>query len=166
MSTREFAHSLLIKAPPAAVLDAFFDSAALAVWWQVKRSLCVPRTLGSYAVEWETTEWRDDLLGRLGGSLHATVIEFLPGREFFLADVYWLPPDGPPIGPMALEARCTPQADGVVLHVRQSGCDTASARWRRYYDVISTGWVLALDQLKLHLESRAGADTPAPGPGA
>ena len=75
----------------------------------------MPRPLGSYAVEWEPTEWRDDLLGRLGGALHATVIDFKPGREFFLADAYWLPPDGPPIGPMALEAICSVQRDGTLL---------------------------------------------------
>jgi hypothetical protein len=112
----------------------------------------VPRPLGSYAVEWETTEWRDDLLGRLGGALHATVIDFVPGREFFLADAYWLPPDGPPIGPMALQATCTIQRDGTLLHVRQSGWDSNSDRWSRYYDIISTGWMLALEKLKAHLE--------------
>lgn len=154
MSTREFAHSLVINAPPAAVLDAFFDAEALATWWHVSRSLCVPRTLGSYAVEWDATEWRDELLGRLGGALHGTVIEFTPGREFFLADAYWLPPDGPPIGPMALEARCSIQRDGTLLHVRQSGWDSSSPRWARYYDIISTGWMLALEELKRHLEEK------------
>lgn len=151
---REFAHSLVINAPPAAVLDAFFDSEALAVWWQVSRSVCIPRPLGSYAVEWEPTEWRDELLGRLGGAFHATVIEFTAGREFFLADAYWLPPDGDPLGPMALEATCSLQGDGTLLHVRQSGCDAGSARWVRYYDIISTGWMLALEALKTHLEDR------------
>ena len=157
MPTREFAHSLVINAPAAAVLDAFFEPDALAAWWHVTRSLCVPRPLGSYAVEWETTEWRDDLLGRLGGALHATVIDFKPGREFFLADAYWLPPDGPPIGPMALEATCSAQRDGTLLHVRQSGCDATSQRWLRYYDIISTGWMLALEELKKHLEERWNA---------
>ena len=154
MSAREFAHSLVINAPPAAVLDAFFDPQALATWWHVMRSLCVPRPLGSYAVEWETTEWRDDKLGRLGGALHATVIDFKPGREFFLAEAYWLPPDGPPIGPMALEATCSIQRDGTLLHVRQSGWDSDSARWTRYYDIISTGWMLALEELKRLLEEK------------
>ncbi len=100
------------------------------------------------------TEWRDDLLGRLGGALHATVIDFKPGREFFLADAYWLPPDGPPIGPMALEATCSVQREGTLLHVRQSGWDRTSARWTRYYDIISTGWMLALEELKKHLEEK------------
>ena len=151
---REFAHSLVINAPPAPVLDAFFDADALAVWWQVSRSVCIPRPLGSYAVEWQPTEWRDELLGRLGGAFHATVIEFKPGQEFFLADAYWLPPDGKPLGPMALEATCTLQGNMTLLHVRQSGCDPHSPRWLRYYDIISTGWMLALEALKKHLENR------------
>jgi len=150
----EFIHSLAIKAPPAAVLDAFFDADALAVWWEVSRSVCVPRPLGSYAVEWEPTEWRDDVLGRLGGAFHGTVIEFTPGRDFLIADLYWHPPDGDPIGPMALEARCRLEGEVTVLLLRQSGYDTSSQRWRRYYEIMSHGWLLALGALKKHLEQR------------
>jgi len=150
---REFAHSLTIDAPPAVVLDAFFDHEALAAWWQVRRSLCVPRALGSYAIEWDPTEWSDDVLGRLGGALRGTVIEFKAGREFFVADVYWLPPDGNPIGPMALQGTCTPHGDRTVLHVRQSGWED-SPRWTRYYEVIATGFRLALEELKKYVEAR------------
>jgi len=148
---REFTHSLSIDAPPAAVLDAFFDHDALAVWWHVTRSLCVARPLGVYALEWDPTEWRDEILGRLGGSFKGTVIEFKPGREFFIADAYWLPPDGDPVGPMAFEANCALVSGRTVLHVRQSGWEN-SVRWSRYYDVISTGLTLALDDLKKHVE--------------
>jgi len=148
---REFTHSLVIMAPPARVIEAFFDPASLAAWWQVKRSVCVARPLGSYAVEWEPTEWRDELLGRLGGTLHATVMEFKPGREFFLADTYWLAPDGDPIGPMAVEVTCHRHPWGAELRVRQSGYEEG-ARWRRYYDVIAPGWERALNSLKTHLE--------------
>ena len=151
---REFTHSLLIKAPPAVVLDAFFDAEALAVWWEVSRSVCVPRPLGSYAVEWEPTAWRDPLLGRLGGTLNGTVVEFTPGREFFIADLYWHPPDGEPIGPMAFEATCNPQGDATLLYVRQSGYDTSSERWTHYYDIMSNGWTMALVALKSYLEER------------
>ena len=150
---REFTHSLTIDAPPAAVLEAFFDADALSVWWRVIRSLCVPRPLGVYAVEWDPTEWRDEILGRLGGAFRGTVIEFKPGREFFIADAYWLPPDGEPVGPMSLEATCTLVAGRTVLHVRQSGWEN-SPRWSRYYDVIATGFTLALDDLKKHVERR------------
>jgi uncharacterized protein YndB with AHSA1/START domain len=149
---REFTHSLTIQAPPAAVLDAFFDPEALASWWHVTRSLCVPRPLGVYAIEWEPTEWRDEVLGRLGGAFRGTVIEFKAGREFFIADAYWLPPDGEPIGPMALEATCTLLGERTVLKVRQSGWESAP-RWSRYYDLIATGFTLALDEMKRYVES-------------
>jgi len=151
---REFVHSLTIKAPPAAVLDAFFDAEALTAWWEVSRSVCVPRAFGSYAIEWEPTEWRDGLLGRLGGAFHGTVVEFTPGREFFVADLFWHPPDGEPIGPMALEARCTLEGKLTVLSLRQSGYDNTSTRWTRYYDIMSNGWILALGTLKTYLEER------------
>ncbi len=151
---REFIHTLLINAPPAAVLDAFFDPTALSHWWEVSRSVCVPRPFGSYAVEWEPTTWRDDVLGRLGGALHGTVVEFVPGREFFIADLYWHPPDGEPLGPMALEARCRMQGEATLLHLRQSGYDPTSDRWSRYYDFMSNGWVQGLTVLKGYLEER------------
>jgi uncharacterized protein YndB with AHSA1/START domain len=151
---RECGHRLTINAPPAAVLDAFFDPDALKAWWQVARSVCLPRALGSFAVEWESTRSRDELLGRLGGALHGTVVEFVPGRQFFIADLYWHPPEGDPIGPMALEATCKIDGNATVLQVRQSGYDKASERWARYYDIMSNGWVLALGSLKEYLEAR------------
>jgi hypothetical protein len=104
-------------------------------------------------VEWEATEWRDNVLGRLGGAFKGTVIEFKPGREFFVADAYWLPPDGEPIGPMAFEVTCGLVSGRTVLHIRQSGFEH-SDRWMRYYDVISTGLTVALEELKRHVEQQ------------
>jgi uncharacterized protein YndB with AHSA1/START domain len=148
---REFSLSLRIDAPPTAVLDAFFDSDALAVWWRVKRSLCLARPLGVYAVEWEPTAVRDEIFGRLGGAMRGTVIDFKPGREFFLADVFWLPPDGDPVGPMALEVTCNQEGNATVLHVRQSGWEN-SARWTRYYELIAIAFTYALEEMKRYLE--------------
>ena len=149
---KEFTHSLTIAAPPAAVLDAFFDHEALATWWHVTRSLCVARPLGVYAIEWTPTEWKDDVLGRLGGAFRGTVNEFKAGREFFIADAYWLPPDGEAIGPMALEVALQPEpAGGTRVRVTQTGYEE-SARWRRYYEVIGVGWSRALGSLKALIE--------------
>lgn len=150
---REYAHSLTIAAPSAAVLDAFFNHDALAAWWRVSRSLCVPRPLGSYALEWEPTEYRDEVLGRLGGAFRGTVIEYKSGREFFVADTHWLPPDGPPIGPMAFEVTCSPLPTGTVLQVRHSGGDDGP-RWRRYYEILGTGMTVSLENLKNYLEAK------------
>ena len=124
--------SLVINAPPAAVLDAFFDAEALAVWWQVSRSVCIPRPLGSYAVEWEPTEWRDDVLGpprrrvprhRHGvqpgpGVLPRRAVLAAAGRRSDRADG-------------ARSDLHAPQDSGTLLHVRQSGYDRSSPRWTR-----------------------------------
>ena len=142
----------VIAAPSGLVLKAFFDPAALGAWWQVARSVTTPRPLGPYAIEWTPTEFRDDILGRLGGVFRGTVVEWQPGEGFFVADAMWLPPDGDPIGPMALRVVCHQQADGATrVRVTQSGYEE-SARWRRYYEVIGPGWERALASLKSLLE--------------
>lgn len=149
---REFDHSVAIAASPARILDAFFDEGDLARWWHVSRALCHARPFGNYAVEWPPTDWKDDVLGRWGGAFRGTVIDFRPGREFFVADAYWLPPDGDPIGPMAFEVSCTTLGERVVLRVRQSGGES-TLRWTRYYEVLATRLTASLDALKQFLET-------------
>lgn len=150
-----FTSSISIIAPPARVLWAFFDARALSSWWQAARSVTTPRIFGAYAVEWDPTDFRDDVLGRLGGTFHGTVMEFKPERGFFVAEAYWLPPDGNPIGPMGLEIVCehqrrqNPQVTRVT--VTQRGSDEGD-RWKRYYEIIAPGWERALESLKKYLE--------------
>jgi hypothetical protein len=150
--------SAVIAAPPQRVLKAFFEPDALRAWWQVAHAVTTPRVLGPYAVAWHTTEFRDEILGRLGGVLRGTVMQYQVDRGFFVADVFWLPPDGDPIGPMAFEVACTPAlpsgtSDDLSTHVRvkQQGYEE-SERWRRYYEVIGDGWERALAALKALLE--------------
>src|SRR5438552_674301 len=154
--------SIVIGAPASRVLKAFFDPDALGAWWLVAHAVTAPRALGPYVVEWAPTDFRDEVLGRLGGVFRGTVMQFDPGRGFFVADAYWLPPDGEPIGPMALEVRCAavtsdgkggPGAGGPATQVRvvQSGFED-SARWRRYYDIVGVGWERALHSLRMLLE--------------
>jgi len=149
---------IVITAPINLVLRAFFDGAALHAWWQVVRSVTTPRVLGPYAIEWAPTDFRDEVLGRLGGVFRGTSVQYDPVRGFFVADAYWLPPDGDPIGPMALEVACagvTSTDEGAEpatrVRVRQTGFEE-SARWRRYYEVIAVGWERALFSLKMLLE--------------
>jgi len=142
----------VIAAPANRVMKAFFDADALNAWWQVARSVTTPRTLGPYAVEWTPTDFRDEVLGRLGGVFRGTVIEFNPGRGFCVADAFWLPPDGDPIGPMALHVTLQAEAAGSTrVRVTQTGFEEG-ARWRRYYEVIGFGWERALASLKSLLE--------------
>ena len=144
--------SILIAAPPSLVLKAFFDPAALGAWWQVVRSVTIPRALGPYTVEWRATDFRDEILGRLGGVFRGTVMQFQPNEGFFVADGFWLPPDGDPIGPMALEVTLQTEPTGATrVRVTQTGFEE-SVRWRRYYEVIAFGWEHSLKSLKSLLE--------------
>src|SRR5476649_2820716 len=132
--------SAVIKAPAGRVLKAFFDAEALNAWWQVAHSVTTPRVLGPYAIEWAPTDFRDDVLGRLGGVFMGTIVQFQAGDGFVVADAFWLPPDGDPIGPMALEIAL--QAEGASatrVRITQTGFEE-SARWRRYYEVMDSGW--------------------------
>ena len=96
---------------------------------EVTRAFTVARPLGMYAIEWESTDFKDDVLGRLGGSFHGTIIDYRANGAFFLAEAYWQPPDGDPIGPMALEVHCRPHGNGrqTMVTVRQSGAGRGSA---------------------------------------
>lgn len=147
----EFDYSVLINAAPTRVLAAFFDPHALSIWWQAARSVTTPRPVGVFAIEWHPTTASDDVLGRLGGVFHGRVMEYLPGKELFVADAWWLPPDGDPIGPMALEVSCQMAGPACRLHVRQTGFEE-TPRWRRYYAVIASGWRSSLAALKEYAE--------------
>jgi uncharacterized protein YndB with AHSA1/START domain len=141
----------VIAAPVGRVMKSFFDAEALRAWWQVAHSVTTPRALGPYAVEWTPTDFRDEILGRLGGVFRGTVMEF-SGHGFFVADAFWLPPDGDPIGPMALRVTLHAEAAGSTrVRVTQTGFEEG-ARWRRYYEVIGFGWERALASLKALLE--------------
>lgn len=146
----------LISAPPARVMAAFFEDADLKQWWQVSRSLTVPRALGMYAIEWQSTDFSDDVLGRLGGAFHGTIIDYRPNAAFFLAEAFWQPPDGDPIGPMALEVQARPHGNGrqTMLTVRQSG-EGEGARWERYFKIMDRGWEGALAELKDFMDREA-----------
>ena len=74
------------------------------------------------------------------------------GEGFVVADAFWLPPDGEPIGPMALQVVFQSERNGSTrVRVTQTGFEE-SVRWRRYYEVIGFGWERALASLKSLLE--------------
>lgn len=145
--------AMRIRSTPPRVLAAFFEPTDLAVWWAVSQSVTVPRPLAPYAVQWPPTSFTDEVLGKLGGTLHGTVMDFREGESFFLAEVYYTPPEGAPIGPMALEVQVRPLEGGrsTELAIRQSG-EGDGPRWHRYFAVVGDGWDHALDGLREHLE--------------
>lgn len=144
----------VVDVPVARVMQAFSSHTDLAYWWEAERSVVVPRPTGPFAVSWRPSETRDDVLGQLGGTLHGTVMDYTPDRALFVADVYWQPPAGEPLGPMALEITCQPETDPAKTRVavRQSASDEGP-RWHRYFAVTEEGWVGALATLKDYLEN-------------
>src|SRR5687767_13977357 len=70
--------SISMRAAPSRVMSAFFGPAALAAWCQPSRSVTIPRVLGAYAGGWEPTEFEDEMLGRIGGTFHGTVMHYKP----------------------------------------------------------------------------------------
>ena len=154
MSALEISEQITVDAPAERVLLAFLDPRDLATWWQVERSVTVARPLGTYAVEWRSTSYRDEILGQLGGTFHGTVMDFRAGRELFVADAFWNPPEGDPVGPMALEIRCAADGAATRVTVRLSGEDDGP-RWQRYFAVMRAGWPRALGELKRYLETES-----------
>ena len=146
--------AIRIIGTPDRVLKAFVDAQALNAWWGVLRSVTTPHPLGVYALEW------DDANGLVGGVFHGTVMEFRPGRDLFVANAYWLPVGGEPLGPMGLEIACRVDGPATEVRVRQSGTEDG-ARWRRYEDEMTAGWKLALDALKRYIEDGVSL-RPAP----
>ena len=97
-----FDHSILVVPRPRRVLGAFFDPAALAAWWRGRvRSRPRGRSASTRSNGVPSRE-ADAILGRLGGVFYGIVMEYKAGRELFVADAWWIPPDGDPIGPMSL----------------------------------------------------------------
>jgi uncharacterized protein YndB with AHSA1/START domain len=146
-----FDQELTIDVAPTRAMGAFFDPHALSRWWQAIRSVTTPRVLGVYAIEWAPSADADEVLGRLGGVFHGTIVEYIAGTQLFVADAWWLPPDGDPLGPMGLQVSCEADGSGCRLHVQQAGYEDTS-RWQRYYAVIAPGWRASLAALKEYLE--------------
>lgn len=144
--------TLTIAAAPSRVFDAFFDAGMLARWWQVEQAIVAARELGPFAISWRPTAHADPVLGVLGGTFHGIVMEARPPFEAFVAECYWLPPEGHAIGPMALSITCTPENGKTVLRVQQSGFEEGR-RWRRYYEIAGPGLRASLNELQRLLEA-------------
>jgi uncharacterized protein YndB with AHSA1/START domain len=75
----ELERTIRIRSTPERVLTAFSRPRALAVWWDFSNAVTVARPLAPYAVQWPPSHFTDDVLGRLGGTLHGTVLDYREG---------------------------------------------------------------------------------------
>jgi uncharacterized protein YndB with AHSA1/START domain len=147
--------SIEIAAPVSVVFAAFFDDVALGSWLHTSRTIAVARLLGPYVLEWPQADERDEVLGRLGGIFRATVMQVDPYDHLFLADAFWLPPDGGPLGPLSVQITFTPTTTAAetitVLRVVITGFDSG-IRWQRYLVLARAQWQDGLTALKRLLE--------------
>jgi len=148
--------TLEMLAPVEKAFQAFFDSVALGEWLSTTRAIAVPRLLGPYVLEWPISTERDEVLGRTGGVFRATVMHIESNDHVFLADAFWLPPDGGPLGPLAVQITFTPKAtpegrQSALVRVVMTGFDDG-VRWRRYLGLATSQWQKALGDLKTLLE--------------
>lgn len=151
---------IVIGTSAARALGAFFDTSDLASWWHASRAITLPAPLGPFVVQWTPTDFADDVLGKLGGTLSGTVMEFEAGASCFVADAYWHPPAGDPIGPMALSVQVRSHTDGVELTVAHSASGDGP-RWTRYFQIMQGGWERALGDLRIYLEGLEALDRSA-----
>ena len=173
---RQFSHEVRVAAPPAAVLDAFFNAKALGEWWGASRSQCEPRPLGEYVISWAGPSGENggappasgptdtsfsggapaasrpaDIFLDRRGELRGTVMEFRPGREFFVAELFWVPDGAPPTGPMALEASCVTRELVTTLTLRYAATDVAPG-WALYRHELARLVPREMAALKAYLE--------------
>jgi hypothetical protein len=92
----------------------------------------------------------------MGGIFRATVMHIEPNDHVFLADAFWLPPDGGPLGPLAVQITFSPAAapDGrrsTLVRVVMTGFDNG-VRWKRYLGQATAEWQASLGVLKMLLE--------------
>ena len=145
-----FTSSISIVAAPSRVMWAFFNPVALAAWWQTSRSVTVPRVLGAYAVEWEPTEFSDEMLGRLGGTFHGTVMEYKARAGIFRR------------GSVLAAARRQPdRADGARGEMRAAAIEESAGHAREGDAACVRGW-RSLEALLRSDRARLGARAAVP----
>ncbi len=144
-----------VRTAPGRVLQAFCDGDAIEHWWRARRAIVVPRPLGVFAIAWPEGP-SDDVLGPLGGVLHGVVMDVRSARELFVADVYWQPPAGDPLGPMSIRIACAVAPAGTTLDIEIAG-EEDGPRWRRWFDVLRRDLPDAIDGLTQWLGGTAPA---------
>ena len=141
-----FDQELTIDVAPTRAMGAFFDPHALV-------ALVAGHSVGDDASRAGRLRDRMGAVRRrgrgarpAGGRLSRTIVEYIAGTQLFVADAWWLPPDGDPLGPMGLQVSCAAEGSGCRLHVHQAG----------YEDTLAVAAVLRGDR------ARAGARRSPP----
>ncbi len=141
---RDIVSSIALAVSPKAAIEAFLEIEALKGWWQVDRGLVQPQAGGVWTLAWDVSS---------AGARYVSsgIIEtYLPGRRLVIAQLVYLNPERPILGPLRLEINAGPADGGCWLTVSETGYGTGDD-WDWYYQAVEEGWPQALDQLKTFL---------------
>jgi uncharacterized protein YndB with AHSA1/START domain len=93
--------TISVKTNPQDVISAFIDPQKLSKWWQVEKTLIVPKTGGVYTLAWGVSEKGIRYVST------GIIKTYLPDHELMVENFVYLNPDKPFLGPMSLTVRAT-----------------------------------------------------------
>jgi hypothetical protein len=133
-----------IRATGKDALDGFLHVEWMKAWWGVNRGLVDPRKGGVWAATWDSE----------GQAVWTGRIKTINRREGFALDnVLYFDRRRPIFGPMTLAFAVREGAGRSRLRVVQDGYGEGPD-WDWYYNLVATNWPLALEKLRVFLESR------------
>lgn len=138
--------TVTIAASPGRAIQAFLRDEDLRAWWKVSRSLVVPEPGGVWSIAWD--RWGEEQ------TFHSWtgVIRRLHEHYLFIDPLVQNEPDRPLFGPMALEIRAEPSADGTALTVLHHGYQRGE-HWDWIHNAVVRGWESVLADLQGWFES-------------
>ena len=131
--TRSVEASVQIPARPERVLRAFLDAEDLRGWWKASRSLVEPEPGGLWSVTW------DDYGAERSHHVWAGRIEEIGPRHLLVTDLLMVEPERRLFGPLQIEVRAEPSAEGTLLTLQHRGYQYGED-WNWAYETVIRGW--------------------------
>jgi len=137
--------SITIHVSPEKIIQAFLDEHMLRKWWGVQRLLIEKRAGGIYTLAWDITA------KGFGYVMTGIVERYEPNGLLEIAQIVYLNPERPLLGPMRLTIQAFRSEQGATLNLSQDGYQQGDD-WDWYYDAVKLAWPLVANRLKNFLE--------------
>jgi uncharacterized protein YndB with AHSA1/START domain len=130
------------------VLAAFLETRHTETWWQGCQTFFQKE---QHVLSWY---WRD-AAGNFQSVTHGQVAAYEAGLFLLLRDCWQYSQEAPePIGPVELLIECTPHNGAGLLVIRHDCFTETGEQWKAYAEAVSSGWDIALQNLKSYLEMK------------
>jgi uncharacterized protein YndB with AHSA1/START domain len=137
--------TIFINVKPREIISAFMQKNKLKDWWQVEKTLIVPRQGGQYILAWNISS------NGIGYVTSGKIEIYEPDNLLVIDNFIYLSTVKPFLGPMKLTIRATNKLRGSNLYLCQEGYKNSSA-WNWYYEAVKKAWPKVLKNLKNYLE--------------